>query len=200
LQQETQVIVREKSIFLCSQGFSHALRSAAIVIALIALFFSVESIAVETFAVGRDLTKLPPPVQRMRQEILKAAATGDVEALRVPIEMNEIPPVFAKERISDPIGYLKSISGDGEGREILAILYNILTTGYAITSPGTKEEMIVWPYHAVAPMKDLSPSQQVELYRFLSAAQARPRFAEGRYRYFRIGIAPDGVWHFFLRD
>ncbi len=176
------------------------MRSAAVAFMLTASLAGGKSGAAETFQVGRDLTRLPLAVQRMRQEILKAATSGDIEALRVPIAMNEIPPVFTKAAVSDPIAYLKSISGDGEGREILALLYNLLTTGYAVTNPGTKQEMIVWPYHAVLPLKDLSPSQQVELYRFLPAEKARPMFAEGRYRYFRVGIAPDGVWHFFSRD
>src|SRR5262249_2201589 len=116
---------------------------------------------------GHDISKLPPQVQRMRQAILQAAVTGDIEQLRIPIEMNEIQPVFAKSHIPDPIAYLKSVSADGNGREILALLFNILTAGYAISNPGTKDEMIVWPYHAVIPLNALTPSQEVEIYRFL---------------------------------
>ncbi len=146
---------------------------------------------------GRDVSKLPPEVQRMRQAILQAAMSGDIEALRVPIEMNEIHPVFSKQHVADPIAYLKAASADGNGREILAILYNLLTTGYAITNPGTKEELIVWPYHAAIPLGSLTPSQEVELYRFLPPARLKEMISKGKYSYYSVGIGRDGVWHYF---
>lgn len=149
---------------------------------------------------GRDVTKLPPEVQRMRQAILQAATSGDIEQLRVPIEMNEIHPVFAKSPIADPISHLKTISADGNGREMLAVLYNLLTTGYAITNPGTKEEMIVWPYHAAIPLGGLNPSQEVEIYRFLAPARVKEMIAQGKYSFYSVGIGHDGVWHYFSSD
>ena len=149
---------------------------------------------------GRDVTKLPPGVQRMRQAILQAAVTGDIEALRVPIEMNEIPPVFAKSHSPGPIAYLKSVSADGNGREMLAILFNILTAGYAITNPGTKDEMIVWPYHAVIPLNALTPSQEMEIYRFLPPARLKEMIAQGKYGFYSVGIGRDGVWHYFSSE
>lgn len=146
---------------------------------------------------GHDVTKLPPGIQRMRQAILQAAMSGDIEALRVPIEMNEIHPVFTKSHVADPVAYLKSVSADGNGREILAILYNLLTTGYAIVNPGTKEEMAVWPYHAAIPLSGLTPSQEVEIYRFLPPARLKEMIAQGKYNYYSVGIGRDGVWHYF---
>jgi hypothetical protein len=150
--------------------------------------------------IARDVTKLPPQVQRMRQAILQAATSGDIEQLRVPIDMNEIHPVFSKDRVTDPIAHLKSVSGDGNGREMLAILFNLMTTGYAITNPGTKDEMIVWPYHAVIPLNSLTPSQEVEIYRFLPPARLKEMTAQGKYTYYRVGISPDGVWHYFTAE
>ena len=165
-----------------------------------AFLLAVTALAGGAVQPGRDVTKLPPEVQRMRQAILQAAASGDIEALRVPIEMNEIPPVFAKSHVADPIAYLKSISSDGNGREILAILYNLLTTGYATANPGTKEETIVWPYHAVIPLSGLSPSQEVELYRFLPPARLKEMIGQGKYGYYSVRIGRDGVWHSFTSD
>ena len=133
----------------------------------------------------------------MRQAILQAATSGDIEQLRVPIEMNEIHPVFAKTHIADPIAYLKSISADGNGREMLAILYNLLTTGYAIEHAGTKDETIVWPYHAAMPLNALTPSQEVEIYRFLPPARLKEMIAQGKYSYYSVRIGRDGVWHYF---
>jgi hypothetical protein len=149
---------------------------------------------------GHDISKLPPQVQRMRQAILQAAVTGDIEQLRIPIEMNELPPVFAKSHIADPIAYLKSVSADGNGREMLALLFNILTAGYAITNPGTKAEMIVWPCHAVIPLNALTPSQEVEIYRFLPPARVKEMAAQGKYRFYSVGIGRDGVWHYFSSE
>jgi len=149
---------------------------------------------------GRDATRLPQPVQRMRQAIMQAATSGDIEALRLPIDMNELPPVFAKERTPDRIAYLKGASADGNGREMLAILYSLLTTGYAIKNPGTKDEMIVWPYHAALSLDKLTPSQEVEIYRFLSPARVKEMAAAGKYAWYRVEISPDGVWHKFSKE
>jgi hypothetical protein len=133
----------------------------------------------------------------MRQAILEACASGDIGRLRLPIEMNEIHPYFGKGNERDPIAYLKSVSGDGNGREILALLYSLLTTGYAIANPGAKDEMIVWPYHALMPPASLTPSQEVELYRFLPPARFKEMAAHGKYTFYSIGIGPNGVWHYF---
>jgi hypothetical protein len=165
-----------------------------------AILFAAAGAAAEGVQLGRDVSKLPPEVQRMRQAILKAATSGEVEELRVPIDMNELPPVFAKERVPDPIAHLKAASADGNGREILAILYNLMTTGYAIKDAGTKNEMIVWPYHAAIPLTGLNPSQEVEIYRFLPPARVKEMAAAGRYAYYSVGIGRDGVWHYFTAN
>ncbi len=189
------------AIFLRSHGQGRSAISS-IVAALMfcaAMFAAMPSIA-EEVQLGRDVSKLPPEVQRMRQAILQAATSGDIEELRVPIDMNELHPVFAKTYIADPIAYLKSVSADGNGREILAVLYNLLTTGYAIKNPGAKDEMIVWPYHAVVPLNALTPSQEVEIYRFLPPARVKEMAAQGKYGFYSVGISRDGVWHYFSLD
>ncbi|HWJ18341.1 MAG TPA: hypothetical protein VNR65_06400 [Geobacterales bacterium] len=164
-----------------------------------AMFAATASIA-EEVQLGRDVSKLPSEVQRMRQAILQAVMSGDIEELRIPIDMNELHPIFAKDRTPDPIAYLKSVSADGNGREMLAILFNLLTTGYAIKNAGTKNEMIVWPYHAAIPLSGLTPGQEVEIYRFLPPARVKEMTAAGRYSYYSVGIGRDGVWHYFSRE
>lgn len=178
----------------------NAIFALAAALALAALMFAAAPSFAEDIQPGRDVSKLPPQVQRMRQAILRAAMSGDIEALRLPIDMNELPPVFGKERTADPIAYLKSISADGNGREMLAILFNLLTTGYAIKDAGTKNEMIVWPYHAAIPLGALTPGQEVEIYRFLPPARVKEMAAAGKYSFYSVGIGPDGVWHYFSRD
>jgi hypothetical protein len=197
LQQEKKMIALPSTNFLHRKGWLWAAASFAAAFSCCVLVLGA---AMAEVKLGRDVTKLPPQVQRMRQAILQAAVTGDIEQLRIPVEMNEIPPVFGKSHNSGPIAYLKSVSADGNGRDMLAILFNILTAGYAITNPGTKDEMIVWPYHAVIPLNALTPSQEVEIYRFLPPARLKEMIAQGKYNFYSVGIAPDGVWHYFSSE
>jgi hypothetical protein len=148
----------------------------------------------------RDPSALPEPVRRMRFEILRAAASGQIEALRLPIEMNELPPMFADKPTGDSIAFLRSASGDGEGREMLAVLINLLTTGCVRQSPSPGEEVYVWPYFAETPLDELTPAQEVELLRFVPAARFKEMRAKGKYDYYRLTIGGDGVWHTFMKD
>ena len=204
LQQETIVIALPRAIFDRSERWLSAwLRLPALAICwflLAAAATGGTASAAGEVQIGRDVTKLPPAVQRMRQAILQAAASGDIAQLRLPIDMNELPPVFGKGNVRDPIAYFKTASADGNGREILALLYSLLTTGYAIANPGTKDEMIVWPYHALMAPNALTPSQEVELYRFLPPARFKEMLARGKYSFYSIGIARDGVWHYFTSE
>ena len=201
LQQETKVkTLPNANFFNRSKRICNAICAfAAALVFGTAMFAATQSFA-EGVQLGRDVSKLPPEVQRMRQAILQAAMSGDIEELRIPIDMNELHPIFAKDRTPDPIAYLKSVSADGNGREMLAILFNLLTTGYAIKNAGTKDEMIVWPYHAAIPLSGLTPSQEVEIYRFLPPARVKEMAAAGKYSFYSVGIGRDGVWHSFSRD
>jgi hypothetical protein len=201
LQQETNVKTPPRRNFRNSwKHVRTAIFALAAALMSGAVMFAATPSNSEEIQLGRDVSKLPPEVQRMRQAILKAATSGEIEELRYPIDMNELHPVFTKDRTPDPIAYLKSVSGDGNGREMLAVLYNILTTGYAIKNAGTANEMIVWPYHAAIPLDALTPSQEVEIYRFLPPARVKEMAAAGKYSFYSVGISGDGVWHYFTAD
>jgi hypothetical protein len=146
----------------------------------------------------RDAAILPPQVERMRRAILAAASSGEIDAMRVPVEMNEIPPMIADKKVPDPVAHWKTISGDGEGREILAILVQLFRTGFVRKDGGTADEMFIWPYFAETPIDKLTPAQEVELLTIVSPARAKAMKASGKYDHYRIGIAHDGTWHFFL--
>lgn len=145
-----------------------------------------------------DLSLLPPPVARMRAQIIAAARTGDIEKLRPVIEANEMPPIFSFGGEDDAIAYLRSISGDPDGREILAIMIEILEAGYAHLDPGTPQEMYVWPYFHAVPFEVLTPEQEVELYKIITPQDRKGMEDYGGYTFFRLGIGPDGTWHFFV--
>ena len=146
-----------------------------------------------------DVSKLPVPVQRLRQQIIDAAATGDPEKLRPIIDAFDPPPQLSLDAVdSDPIAFLKSSSGDEGGREILAILTEVLEAGYVHVNVGSPDDMYVWPYFAYYPVDKLSPRQLVELFKLVYAGDYEDMKAYGTYLYYRVGISPDGQWKFFL--
>ncbi len=156
--------------------------------------------------VSRDLDALPAQVRRMRGLILDAVRTGDSEALRKPIEWNEMPPSFGKGAQSggrspamaaELLKLFRERSGDGDGRETMGQIVNLLAVGYAKTNPGARQEMFLWPYFAALDPRLLTPEQEVDAYRVLSAAAVREWREKGRYPGWRLGIGPDGTWHFF---
>jgi hypothetical protein len=148
----------------------------------------------------RDVSTLPPQVARMRSAILGAAASGEVESLRVPIEMNELPPMLASEKVKDPMLYWREISGDGEGREVMATLIELFRAGFARKAGGTENEMYVWPYFAEMPLDKLTPAQEVELLTIVPPARMKEMRQKGKYDHYRIAIAKDGTWHSFMKE
>ena len=145
---------------------------------------------------------LPRPVLEMREAILAAVKSGRIEELRIAIEMNEIKPNFGDGPVPDPIAFLKQASSDGEGREVLAALGNLLEAGYAILPLGRDLEnnrIYVWPYFAETGIGNLTPEQEVELYRLVPPASVAKMREKGRYDYWRVGIAADGTWHVMAR-
>jgi hypothetical protein len=145
---------------------------------------------------------LPPPVADMREAILAAVRSGRIEDLRHAWEVNELKPETGQEQVSDPVAHWKQISGDGEGREILAALGELLDTGYAVLPLGRDLEnnrLYVWPYFAEVPLDKLTPAQEVELLRLVTPATLKEMRALGKYTHWRVVIGADGTWHSFRR-
>jgi hypothetical protein len=140
---------------------------------------------------------LPPAVAKMRQRLLDAAYSGDLQKLRIAIQSNEMPPVFSINEIGDPIEYLKAQSGDGQGLELLAILTDVLESSWTRTKPGTPQEMYVWPAYSVMALDKLEPGQLVELYKIVTSSDLEEMKGAGRYTFYTVGIGPDGTWHWF---
>ena len=114
-------------------------------------------------------TDLPPQVQRMRDALIEAAESGEVEELRAVLEMNEVMPTLSFGEIGDPIEYLKTTSGDGKGREVLAILLEVLNSGWVHMDKGKPQEMYIWPYFAQYPLDKLTGPQMVELFKIITS-------------------------------
>lgn len=145
---------------------------------------------------------LPAPVEEMRQAILAAAQSGHIEDLIVPLDWNELTPDIAKEPVEDPIAYWKKNSADGEGREILAALANILQMRPAELPLGKDLEnntVYVWPYLAEAKLDQLTPAEQVDLLRLVSPEKAKAMRDAKKWTWWRLVIGADGTWHSFVK-
>jgi hypothetical protein len=147
--------------------------------------------------------RLPAPVQDMREAILAAARSGDIADLRHALELIELKPEVADRPVADPIAFWKEVSADGEGREVLAILADLLDAGYVVLPLGRDPEnpgLYVWPYFAELPLGRLTPAQQVELMRLVPPQAAKEMQRTGRYTHWRLVIGADGVWHSFRKQ
>ncbi|MEM8797227.1 MAG: hypothetical protein AAGE61_16815 [Pseudomonadota bacterium] len=145
---------------------------------------------------GED--KLPEPVKALRRKLIEAAHTGDIEALRPIIESFSQQTIVSFGDEVDPIEYLKSSSGDGDGVEILAILLDILESGYVHREEGEDGEIFIWPYFVDTPLANLTSAQMVELFRIVTAGDFSDMQAYGAYIFYRAGITPDGELKFFI--
>ncbi len=145
---------------------------------------------------------LPGPAADMREAILAAVHSGKIEDLLTPLEWNELKPMISSDRVGDPIAHWKKISADGEGREILAILGNILDAGHTTLPVGKDIEnnlVYVWPAVAEADLGALTPAQEVELYRLMPPAEAKAMREKKTWSWYRVVIGADGTWHSFQK-
>lgn len=147
-----------------------------------------------------DAGALPRPVAAIRQKILQACATRDIEALRIPIDWNEVRPLFERgaKRApgEDPVERLKALSFDGKGQEILALLRNVLRQAFVVETRG-KTQMYVWPAFALKPPADPSPDERQVMLACVRFADLGRSDATGRPPPMRVGVSSDGVWHYF---
>jgi hypothetical protein len=146
---------------------------------------------------------LPAPVEEMRDAILAATRSGRIEDLIAPLDWNEMKPDTAASAGEDPIARWKKLSGDGQGREILAVLANILEMPPAELPLGKDIEnniIYVWPYLAEAKLDSLTPAQEVDLLRLVSPEKAKAMRAAKKWTWWRLTIGADGTWHSFRKE
>lgn len=141
---------------------------------------------------------LPAPVKRLREQIIEAAHTGDIETLKPILEGNGITPTFSFGDGDDPIAFWREASGDGEGREILAIMVEVFEAGYVLIDRPGEKPIYIWPYFAQVPLEELTPAQQVELYKLVTAQDVVDMKEFGAYIFYRAGITADGQWQYFV--
>jgi hypothetical protein len=149
--------------------------------------------------INYDIESLPVPVKSMRRLILEAAKSGDIENLRPLIGVgNDITQLSLGGIEGDPVDFLKELSGDDQGQEILAILEEVLSAGFVHLDAGKPEELYVWPYFFAVPLENLTPPQRVELFKIVTAGDYEDMKSYGAYIFYRVGISPEGRWIFFV--
>jgi hypothetical protein len=145
-----------------------------------------------------DLSRLPAAVAATRERILAAARSGELEKLLAVMQVGGKLPIFSFSEDKDPIGFWRANYPDSGGIEVLSILINVLEAAFIHVDVGTPQEVYIWPYFARLPLKSLSPQQKVELFRIVTGADYKDMIEFGAYSFYRVGIAPDGTWHFFV--
>lgn len=151
------------------------------------------------FTVSSDLSLLPKPVAQKRQQLIDAAMTGDIEALRPIVAAQEFPPTVSYGGPDDAVDYLKTYSADGQGIENLAILLNLLNAPYAVFDSSSEDPSYVWPYLAVVPnLADITPAEKVDAYRILGHEEYANLVSLEAWYYWRVYIGKDGEWQAFV--
>lgn len=146
---------------------------------------------------------LPKPAADMRDAILQAVHTGQLIDLKTALELNEMRPDITDEPVDDAVGYFRKMSKDGSGRDILAILDQILAMKPAAVPLGPDIEnnaIYVWPYLAEADLALLSPEETADLSRLMSPDEIAMLKAAKRWTWWRLAIGADGTWHSFRRE
>lgn len=145
-----------------------------------------------------DMNKAPEAVRKMREKLMEAASSGEPEKLRALLSEGAEPTALALGSDNgDPIATIKSVSGDPDGIEVLAIMMDVLNAGFVHVNAGTPDDAYVWPYFAEKPLNTLTLREKVELLRIVTAGDYENMLDAGNYNFFRIGISPDGKWKFF---
>lgn len=148
--------------------------------------------------VSDDLAALPEPVRAMREQLIAATRSGNIENLRPIIEAQGFPPTVSYGGPDDPVAYLREQSTDPEGQPTLALLRNLLEMPYAILPSEDDKASYVWPYLAVIDLEDLTPEQTVDAYRLVTPEEFDDMGAFGGWFWWRVYIAEDGEWTAFV--
>ena len=145
-----------------------------------------------------DFNRLPDEIRDTLQSIVVAAQSGNIDDMLPVLQENELPPMLSATAVSDPIAFWKKASADGQGRDILAAMMNVFSSGFLRKGEG-KDVIFIWPYFAEMDLTKLTPAQEVDFYRVVPPPLGVEMKKSGKYTYYRAGIGADGVWHYFMQ-
>jgi hypothetical protein len=154
-----------------------------------------------TTLVGSNAS-LPRNVQEMRDMILAAVHSGTIDDLAPAIEHNPMPPTFGAQDAGGTLAQLKSLSADGSGRDLLAVMANILDQEPAQLPIGRDAEnniVYVWPSVSERPLDQLTPAEHVLVLRLMSPIEAKAMIDNKEWSWWRLAIGADGRWLTFMK-
>lgn len=150
-----------------------------------------------------ETPKIPANVADLRDVMLAAARAGNADDLKSALDMSTTTPDLGIGGGNDPVTALKAASADGQGREMLAALAEILSLPPATLPLGKDIEnnlIYVWPYLAERPLDKLTGPEEVDLYRLVTPAKAAEMRQKKRWTWWRLAIGADGSWQAFKRS
>lgn len=149
--------------------------------------------------VSNEIADLPQPVRDMRQRIINAARTGEIARLGPIVARQNEPLHVGFDVVDDPIDFMRRSSNDGEGREPLAILIELLEAPYAVVPDADHGKVYVWPYLAAMPdLSHLDAEQMIDLYKLVSHTDFQDMLQMGSWYFYRTMISADGQWLAFI--
>lgn len=146
--------------------------------------------------------KLPNNVADLRDVILTAARSGNIEELKLAFDVSGAVPDLGVSPRSDPIKALKDRSVDPDGRDTLAAIVQMLEMPPVALPLGNDIEnnlIYVWPYLSTRPLDKLTPAEQVDLYRLVPPELVAEMRKKKRWLWWRLVIAADGTWTVFRK-
>ena len=148
-----------------------------------------------------DTRTLPTAVARLRTRILEAASSGDIGTLLIPVQWNEVPPLFIRDqpRDFDPIAYLKTRSFDGRGLEMLRVIRAVFLAPSAKATMGATETY-VWPVFPPVLEPTPWPQERLAPWSCVRFADLRATTPNGTPLVHHTAIGVDGTWHYFWTE
>lgn len=148
-----------------------------------------------------DAARLPPRVAALREKILEACAARDVEALKVPIQWAETPPIFLRgpgrpRTFAEIVDFLRARSFDRNGVEMTTILRAVFESPFARKVEGPFETY-VWPAQALLWPDKPDANARAKLFSYTRFADLGSSDEAGRPLIHSAGVGADGTWHWF---
>lgn len=136
----------------------------------------------------RPQPELPAGVAATREAIYRAATACDYPAL------DELAPADLRFSFGDPGDALESWKdSEARGQAVLQAMAEVLTL-----TPERQDDLWVWPAFFIRPVEEWSESDHREAVLLLGAERAAAEVSYGAYLGYRVGIASDGTWRYFI--
>ncbi|MFD1252861.1 MULTISPECIES: hypothetical protein [Devosia] len=148
--------------------------------------------------ISSDISALPPAVQEKRAALIEAARSGDIEALRPIIDAQKSRPNVSFGAPDDPVAFLKDVSEDDEGRQILGLMLDLFDQPYAYYPDSGGETYYIWPYLSELDPNNLTAEQTVDAYRLIDSEGIEELKQFGGWYYWRLHISESGEWSAFV--